>query len=114
MSVILTNFSVMADGVKAALDLEEFPTQIIGRYLMSCSRIENIMAILVKAKAEVSEDRELRRTVHQAVVDRYYADESAESRAEIVKAVDTPNRVIIKVHPVRITHWDLGKMVGVR
>ena len=38
----------------------------------------------------------------------------AAQKAEIVKAVDTPNRVIIKVHPIKIWHWDLGKMVGVR
>jgi general stress protein 26 len=114
MSVIFTNFSVMADDLKAALNSQAFPTQIIGRYLIPLSRIENIMAILVKGKAEVTDDRELRATVHRLLIDKYYADESDESRAEFVKAVDTPNRVIVKVHPVKITHWDLGKMVGVR
>jgi Pyridoxamine 5'-phosphate oxidase len=114
MSVVLTNFSVMADGLKAALNSQEFPTQLIGRYLTPLSRIENIMAILVKGKAEVTDDRELRSTVHRLLIDKYYADESEERKAEIVQAVDTPNRVIVKVHPVRITHWDLGKMAGVR
>jgi hypothetical protein len=38
----------------------------------------------------------------------------AEQRAKIVKAIDTANRIIIKVHPLKIWHWDLGKMVGVR
>ena len=114
MSLILTNFSVTTDGVKAALSKQEITTQVICRYLVPLSRIENIMAILVKAKAEVTDDRELRAKVHRALIDKYYVDEPAERRAEIVKAVDTPNRVIIKVHPVKITHWDLGKMVGVR
>jgi general stress protein 26 len=114
MSLILTNFSVAADDVKAALNSQELPTQIIGRYLTPLSRIEHIMAILVKAKAEVTDDRELRARVHRLLIDKYYANESEESRADIVKAVDTPNRVIIKVNPVKVTHWDLGKMVGVR
>jgi hypothetical protein len=114
MSVILTNFSVRADQVKQALNAQEITTQIIGRYLASCSRIENIMAILIKAKAEVSDDRELRSKVHRLLVEKYYGAESAEQKAQVVKAVDTPNRVIIKVIPEKIWHWDLGKMVGVR
>jgi len=114
MSLILTNFSVRADQVKDALNRADLTTPIIGRYLLSCSRIENIQAILIKATAELSDDRELRARVHRAVVDRYYGDAPAEQRAEIVKAVDTPNRIIIKVCPVKIWHWDLGKMVGVR
>ena len=43
-----------------------------------------------------------------------YADAPAAQRAEIVKAIDTPNRIIIKVNPIKIWHWDLGKMAGVR
>ena len=114
MSVIFTNFSVGADDVKEALNRADITTQIIGRYLIPCSKIENIMAVLVKARAEVSEDRDLRAKVHRLLADKYYADASPERKADIVKAIDTPNRVIIKVHPVKIIHWDLGKMVGVR
>jgi hypothetical protein len=114
MSLILTNFSVRADQVKDALNKAQITTQVIGRYLLSCSRIENIQAILIKAKAEISDDRELRAKVHRALIDRYYGDAPAAQKAEIVKAVDTPNRVIIKVRPIKIWHWDLGKMVGVR
>ena len=114
MSVIVTNFSVMADDVKTAFNSQAFPTQLIGRYLAPLSRIEHIMAILVKGKAEITDDRELRATVHRMLIDKYYADENEEKKKELVLAVDTPNRVIVKVHPVKITHWDLGKMVGVR
>lgn len=114
MSLILTNFSVRADQVKEALNKAHITTQVIGRYLLPCTRIENIQAILIKAKAEISDDRELRAKVHRAVVERYYGDAPAAQKAEIVKAVDTPNRVIIKVRPIKIWHWDLGKMVGVR
>ena len=114
MSLILTNFSVRADQVKDALNKAQITTQVIGRYLLHCTRIENIQAILIKAKAEISDDRELRARVHRALIDRYYGDSPAAEKAEIVKAVDTPNRVIIKVRPIKIWHWDLGKMVGVR
>ncbi len=72
------------------------------------------MAILVKAKAEITDDRELRRQVHEALIAKYYGLEPLDRRQELVKAVDTPNRVIIKVHPEKILHWDLGKMAGVR
>lgn len=114
MSLILTNFSVRADQVKEALNRQELTTHIIGRYLTSCSRIENIMAILIKAKGEVSDDRELRAKVHRLVIEKYYGAETPERKEEIIKAVDTPNRVIIKVIPQKIWHWDLGRMVGVR
>lgn len=114
MSLILTNFSVRAEQVKDALNKAKITTPIIGRYLLPCSRIENIQAILIKCDAELSDDRELRAKVHRALIDRYYGDAPAEQRAEIVKAVDTPNRIIIKVNPIKIWHWDLGKMVGVR
>jgi hypothetical protein len=114
MSVILTNFSVRADDVLDTLSRADITTQIIGRYLISCSKIENIMAILIKARAEVSDDRELRKKVHWCLADKYYAEATPEQKEEIVKAIDTPNRVIVKVHPVKIMHWDLGKMVGVR
>ncbi len=114
MSLILTNFSVRADQVKDALDKADITTQVIGRYLLGCTRIENIQAILIKAKAELSDDRELRARVHRALIDRYYVGTPEAQKTEIVKAIDTPNRVIIKVHPIKIWHWDLGKMVGVR
>jgi len=114
MSLILTNFSLRADQVKDALNKAQITTQVIGRYLLSCTRIENIQAILIKAKAEISDDRELRAKVHRALIERYYGDAPEAQKAEIIKAVDTPNRVIIKVRPIKIWHWDLGKMVGVR
>ncbi|MBI2964162.1 MAG: pyridoxamine 5'-phosphate oxidase family protein [Deltaproteobacteria bacterium] len=111
MSVVLTNFSLPVERVKAALnEITEFPTSIINRYLITCSRIENIKAILIKAHGEVSDDRDLRARVHHALIDKYYANEPKEQREVIVKAVDTPNRVIIRVVPIRIWHWDLGKM----
>jgi Pyridoxamine 5'-phosphate oxidase len=114
MSLILTNFSVRADQVRSALNAQPITTPGLGRYLLNCTRIENIQAILIKAKPEISEDRDLRAKVHRLLVDRYYGNEPAEKRAEIVKAVDTPNRVIIKVHPIKVWNWDLGKMAGVR
>lgn len=114
MSVVLTNFSVRAEDVLTALTTQEITTQILGRYVTAYSRIDEIMAILIKAKAEITDDRELRKDVHEAIVEKYYSMDSPEQRKELVKAVDTPNRVIIKVHPVKILHWDLGKMVGVR
>lgn len=113
MSVVLTNFSLPVERVKAALNqVTDFPTTNINRYLVTCSRLENIKAILIKAHAEISDDRELRLRVHRAVVDKYYADEPLEQRGVIVKAVDTPNRVIIRVVPIKIWHWDLGKMIA--
>ena len=114
MSLVLTNFGVRADKVRERLNKSDLPTQILGRYLVPCTRIDNIQAILIKAKAEISDDRELRSKVHRAVIDRYWVDEPEEVRAQLVKAIDTPNRVIIKVHPVKVWHWDLGKMAGVR
>lgn len=112
MSLILSNFSVRADQVKEALNSAEITTQIIGRYLAACTRIENIKAILIKARAEITDDPELRTRVHRALIDRYYVGTPDAERAEIVKAIDTPNRVIIKVHPIKIWGWDLGKMVS--
>ncbi len=114
MSLILTNFSVRAEQVKEVLNKTKITTPIIGRYLLSCSRIENIQAILIKCDADMSDDRALRAKVHRAIVDRYYADAPADQKEILVKAVDTPNRIIIKVNPIKIWHWDLGKMVGVR
>ena len=114
MSLILTNFSVRAEQVKDVLNKTKITTPIIGRYLLSCSRIENIQAILIKCDADLSDDRALRAKVHRAIVDRYYADAPADQKETLVKAVDTPNRIIIKVNPIKIWHWDLGKMVGVR
>jgi hypothetical protein len=111
MSVVLTNFSLPVERVKAALNqVSDFPTSIINRYLVTCSRIENIKAILIKAHGEISDDRKLRARVHRALIDKYYANEPAEQRDTIVGAVDTPNRVIIRVVPIKIWHWDLGKM----
>jgi len=114
MSLVLTNFSVRADKVRDTLNRADITTQIIGRYLVPCTRIDNIQAILIKANAEISDDRELRAKVHRALIDRYCVEEPPEVRAQLVKAIDTPNRVIIKVRPVKIWHWDLGKMAGVR
>ena len=114
MSLILTSFGVRADKVRDRLNSTELTTQILGRYLVPCTRIENIQAILIKGKAEISDDVELRAKVHRAVIDRYWVDEPPEVRAQLVKAIDTPNRVIIKVRPVKVWHWDLGKMAGVR
>jgi hypothetical protein len=48
------------------------------------------------------------------LTDRYWVDNPPQVRAQLVKAIATPNRVMIKVHPVKVWHWDLGKMAGVR
>lgn len=113
MSVVMTNFSLRAEDVLTALTTQKITTQILGRYVVPFSRIDAIMAILIKAKAEISDDRDLRRQVHEALIGKYYPGESSEQRQQLVTAVDTPNRVIIKVHPEKIMHWDLGKMFGV-
>lgn len=110
MSVIMTNFSVRAEDVKRVLNDANITTQVIGRYLVPISRIDSIMAILIKARAEVSDDRELRAQVSRMIVDKYYRDQPLEKKDELVTAIDTPNRVVIKVIPEQIWNWDLGKM----
>jgi general stress protein 26 len=70
-------------------------------------------AILIIGRAEVSYDEELRKKIHWLMIDKYWWELKEEKiRQEAFTALDTPNRVIIKVHPEKIMSWDFGKMLN--
>lgn len=70
-------------------------------------------SILIVGKARVSDDEDLRKKIHWAIIDKYWVElTDPVQRQEAFAAVHTPLRTIIEVIPERIISWDFGKMVN--
>lgn len=69
-------------------------------------------SILIIGRAELTNDEELMRKVHWAIIDKYWWELKDEAQRQAAfTAVHTPLRFLIKVVPEKTMSWDLGKMV---
>jgi general stress protein 26 len=66
-------------------------------------------AVGIKARVELSTDRELRRRFHKELARRLFPDDSVQ-QGVFYRHMDSPNRVIIKVNPIKFFTFDSAKL----
>ncbi len=66
-------------------------------------------AVGIKARVEMSTDRELRRHFHRELARRIYPDDPV-TQETFYRHMDSPNRVIIKVIPIKFMTFDSAKL----